>query len=89
MNVGMLWFDNDSNTDLPTKIARAANYYAGKYGDHPNLCFVHPCMEKKDQETTKDGQELSSGGIELRFTKTVLPHHFWIGIHTQNGEPIT
>ena len=89
MNVGMLWFDNDSNTDLPTKVTRAANYYVGKYGDHPNLCFIHPSMAKKEQETTFEAQKFCAGSIEVRLTKTVLPHHFWIGVQVENGKPVT
>ena len=44
MNIGMLWFDNDPKTDLNGKIERAAAYYRSKYGQSPNLCFVHPSM---------------------------------------------
>ena len=46
MNIGMLWFDNDKKTDLSDKIKRAASYYKEKYGQNPNLCFVHPSMLK-------------------------------------------
>jgi hypothetical protein len=46
MNIGMLWFDNDVKTDLPSKIRRAATYYKEKYGQTPYLCFVHPSMLK-------------------------------------------
>ena len=42
MDIGMLWFDNDQNMDLQAKIERAARYYHDKYGQTPNLCFVHP-----------------------------------------------
>jgi hypothetical protein len=73
MNIGMLWFDNDPKADLLVKIGRAADYYQGKYGQHPNLCFVHPNMVK---ETVKPA------GIELRTSRTVLPNHFWIGVGT-------
>jgi mevalonate pyrophosphate decarboxylase len=46
MNVGMLWFDNDPKTDITMKINRAVDYYRHKYGQTPNLCFVHPSMVK-------------------------------------------
>ncbi len=84
MKIGMLWFDNDTNSDLPTKVERAASYYKGKYGQHPNICFVHPSMAMVDQESKSNNQSLNAGDIEVRLTKSVLPHHFWIGIHTGN-----
>lgn len=76
MKIGMLWYDNDAQSDLMTRIERAVTYYREKYGDTPNLCFVHPCMlvEKK----------LNGVTIEVRTTRSVLPNHFWIGVRT-NG----
>jgi hypothetical protein len=89
MNVGMLWFDNDNNSDLPTKVTRAATYYHGKYGVHPNICFVHPSMAAKLDADKQKTKLIKSGEIEVRLTKTVLPHHFWIGIHPQETGPAT
>ncbi len=76
MNIGMLWFDNDPKAGLDTKIERAASYYQKKYGKTPDLCFVHPSM-------LGDGK-LPISPIEVRPNQSVLPHHFWIGIH-QSG----
>jgi hypothetical protein len=73
MNIGMLWFDNDHKTDLAAKLRRAATYYKDKYGQDPNLCFVHPSMVKA--ETSQES------GIELRTTRSVLPNHFWLGVN--------
>lgn len=73
MNIGMLWFDNDPKADLYSKIARAADYYQKKYGQVPDLCFVHPTMVKPDN--------VRSGKIEVRTNRSVLPDHFWIGLH--------
>lgn len=84
MNVGMLWFDNDSNSDLTSKVTRAANYYTGKYGGPPNLCFVHPSMALIDEDIVSGEQKINAGDIEVRLTNSVLPHHFWIGTHAQN-----
>lgn len=84
MNVGMLWFDNDSNSDLTSKVARAASYYVGKYGDHPNLCFIHPSTASKIDEECSEEQEIKAGEIEVRLTNSVLPHHFWIGTQIQS-----
>jgi hypothetical protein len=85
MNVGMLWFDNDIKSDLFTKISRAATYYQGKYGTKPNICFVHPSMA----QIKSDDQIIKAGEIEVRLTKSVLPHHFWIGIQSLNGSTVT
>lgn len=77
MNIGMLWFDNDTKSDLTTKVHRAADYYQRKYGKAPNLCFVHPSMLAD--------APWQSNGIELRTTRSVLPNHFWIGIQKPGG----
>lgn len=93
MNIGMLWFDNDSNSDLATKVERAALYYQKKYGKRPNLCFVHPSMAPaQPQETPPGSQEtlqIKAGNIEVRTTRSVLPNHLWIGIQangSNNGQ---
>jgi hypothetical protein len=86
MNVGMLWFDNDSNSDLTNKVSRAANYYHGKYGIHPNLCFINPCMATKPDSETTEPQKIIAANVEIRLTKSVLPHHFWIGVHDTEGD---
>ncbi len=80
MNIGMLWFDNDTKTELPTRIERAAQYYREKYGTKPNVCFVHPSMVKIE-ESDNQTKIIVRGEIELRTTKSVLPNHFWIGIN--------
>lgn len=76
MKIGMLWYDNDAQSDLTTRIERAVTYYREKYGDTPNLCFVHPCMLAE--------RKLNGVSIEVRTTRSVLPNHFWLGIRT-NG----
>jgi hypothetical protein len=73
MNVGMLWFDNDPKSDLEAKITRAAGYYEKKYGLAPDLCFVHPSMLKNSS--------VKAGAIDIKPNRSVLPNHFWIGIH--------
>ena len=77
MNIGMLWFDNDTKSELSSKIQRAATYYQQKYGKTPNVCFVHPSMIPANTQP-----KLS---LELRTTRSVLPNHFWLGI-SANGE---
>jgi len=87
MNIGMLWFDNDPRINLDGKIERAVAYYREKYGRNPTLCFVHPSMLKNGKNQDQTPQEASSEknyaacGIEIRFTPSVLPNHFWIGVN--------
>lgn len=80
MNTGMLWFDNDPKTELIKKIERAASYYSQKYGQAPDLCFVHPSMISNTPTR--------SGSIEVKTNRSVLPNHFWLGIHqsTTSGD---
>jgi hypothetical protein len=78
MKVGMLWFDAEKGQPLEARLARAASYYREKYGEQPNLCFMHP--------STAPGSAAGSlQGLALRTDKAVLPHHFWIGV----GQPST
>lgn len=71
MNHGMLWFDNNLQTDLPSKISRAAEYYKNKYGKSPTLCFVNPKMAEK--------KKFKTGNVEVRTMNTIMPNHLWIG----------
>lgn len=82
MNIGMLWFDNDPKAELPLKLKRAISYYQEKYGQEPNLCFVHPSMIFPEQPVSEE-QKIKFGPIEVRVSKSVLPNHFWIGINSQ------
>ena len=93
MDVGMLWFDNDTQTDLPHKIENAAEYYLNKYGIQPNVCFIHPCMtpqELKSQKSNSDQTDhnrkkiFTTGSIEVCTSKSMLPNHLWIGINGSN-----
>ncbi len=83
MNVGMLWFDNDKKADLQVKVARAASYYRKKYGQSPNLCFVHPSMLPAGRDSSpgnKKRNALQTKGVEIRPSKSLLPNHFWLGV---------
>jgi len=72
MNIGMLWYDNDPKTDLPTKISQAASYYQKKYGKRPDLCFVHP--------SAYNVTSARANGLEIRPNRLIRPHHLWLGI---------
>lgn len=72
MNTGMLWFDNDPKVDIRIKIQRASEYYQKKYGQNPNLVYVHPSMLPKEP--------VQNGRLEVKPNRAVLPDHFWIGM---------
>ena len=86
----MLWFDNDKTTDLHAKVERAAAYYTQKYGQSPNLCFVHPDMIPlvEDAILAGNGQDnqVKIPEIEIRSMKTILLDHLWIGIDLSSNE---
>src|SRR3972149_3661059 len=80
MAIGMLWFDDDARRTLNEKVARAFEHYKPKYGATPTLCFVNPSVLKD-----KDAPEMAAG-VLLRPARTVMLHHFWIGVgETGNG----
>jgi hypothetical protein len=74
MNSGMLWFDNDPKTDLVSKLVRAVQYYRGKYGCEPDLCFMHPRMLPPDGAA-------HLAGLDVRPNRLVMPNHLWLGVH--------
>jgi hypothetical protein len=78
MNVGMLWFDNDTKRTLEQKIKRAVDYYIKKYGRVPEMCLVNPGMSKDLQLTDLDR-------LTVRAYRPVLPGHLWIGIEDESG----
>ena len=71
MDIGMLWFDHDPKTDLTTKLFSASAYYLNKYGQTPNLCFVHPSLIPHFSAFPE--------GLEIRPDPVIRPHHFWLG----------
>ena len=88
MDIGMLWFDNDKKSSVPSKVERAARYYQKKYGKNPDICYIHPKMvkgvngEKKNSKKTAGQKPLKIGKILILKNKKVLPDHFWIGVST-------
>lgn len=72
MDIGMLWYDDDTKRKLDEKVARAAQYYQTKYGVAPTVCYLHPSMLED-----KSG---AAAGIQLRPMRTVLVNHLWIGL---------
>ena len=79
MKTGLLWFDDDPRKELTEKVLRAAAHYERKYGQPPDLCFVHPSALKNGNGNGKRGVK-KAGGVEIRPGRSVLPHHFWLGV---------
>ncbi|HMK08755.1 MAG TPA: hypothetical protein VK449_06945 [Anaerolineales bacterium] len=73
MRVGMLWLDPRDDSDLARRVARAAAYYADKYGRKATLCVVHP-------ETAGEQPPSTVAELTLRVRPDVLRQHFWIGV---------
>jgi len=80
MRIGLLWFDDDPNRTLEDKVARATAHYQRKYGHAPNLCFVHP------NAFDGNGKVRKTGEVEIRAGRSILPHHFWIGVDEKTDE---
>ena len=71
MNVGLLWYDNGSG-DLVGKVTRAAKHYQNRFGEKPNVCYVHPALlPEGDQQVD---------GIRIHASGRILRHHFWLGL---------
>jgi hypothetical protein len=74
----MLWYDGERSLAVPDRIQRAANYYQAKYGAQPTLCLVNARLGTGEVPRR-------IGGMEVRASRAVLEHHFWIGV--REGEP--
>jgi len=73
MNVGMLWLDTEDGVDLDRRVARAAAYYAEKYGRKATLCVLHP-------ETAGEQPPGRIDDVVLRVRADALRQHFWLGV---------
>ena len=81
MKTGLLWFDDDPRRELEDKVLRAAVHYEQKYGRMPNLCFVHPgAFNGNGKRRVK-----KAGKVDIRPGRSVLRHHFWLGMAEQRG----
>jgi hypothetical protein len=76
VKIGLMWFDDDPHRELEQKVLRAATHYERKYGQRPDLCFVHPgALNGNGKRSVK-----KAGGVEIRAGRSVLPYHFWLGL---------
>lgn len=74
MQVGWMWFDDDTRASLEDKVRRAAVRYQQKFGRRPNACCVNPSL-------LPDGRdEVWCGSVRVIPLSNVLPHHFWLGV---------
>jgi hypothetical protein len=80
MDIGLLWFDNDSRRGIEEKVQRAVAHYSRKYGHRPNVCFVHPNMLKGNGNGKGRQKVLRTDGVEVRPGRAILPDHFWLGV---------
>ena len=83
MEIGLLWYDNDSRLGLEEKVGRAAMRYREKFGCWPNTCFVNSktidgCTQQ-DLYIPHQKQEREAI-IRVISAQNVLAHHFWLGI---------
>jgi hypothetical protein len=77
MDIGMLWYDDDSKRPFGEKVARAVDYYKAKYGSVPTVCFVNPAALKDAPDT--------AAGVQIRSARNVMVDHFWLGVGETNG----
>jgi hypothetical protein len=72
MKTGLLWFDDDPNVPLATKIENAARRYRKRVGKSPNVCYVHP--------ETFAGAKTMPAHVKVIESASVQPNYFWIGV---------
>ncbi len=77
LRTGMLWFDNSTQRSLRAKISLAAKRYQDKYGEPPNVCYVHG--EDADQDAIQEGT------LRIIRSRDILPHHYWLGVASRGG----
>lgn len=88
MELGMLWFDGDTQRPLQERLERAARYYSQKYGRRANTCYAHPnTIDSVGNRSGRKGvkREELVAGMVVRPSRTVLPNHFWLGVEEPIG----
>ncbi|MBN1977965.1 MAG: hypothetical protein JW918_11240 [Anaerolineae bacterium] len=88
MKTGLLWFDDDPRKELEEKVLRAAAHYERKYGRLPELCYVHPGAFNGNGNGNhgKKGDVVKAGEVEVRAGRSVLLHHFWLGMAEEKSQ---
>ena len=81
MDIGLLWFDNDSKIDIEEKIRRAAQYYREKYGRPADICYANSrTLFGRADAKDRFEIELDDRTLKVIAASNILPHHFWVGI---------
>jgi hypothetical protein len=78
MQVGLLWFDNDPQRAVASKIEDAAQRYREKFGRSPDTCYVNQKLFDKGPAAVA-APCVASHDVRVVPAANVLPHHFWIG----------
>jgi hypothetical protein len=77
MDFGLLWYDDTATRTFADKVLRAAARYAEKFGQPPTVCFVNPA--------TLNGNAVEVGAVRIETARTVLPHHFLVGVEEKRN----
>ena len=77
MRTGMLWLDNEPASTLEFKVKKAVNYYRQRYGQPPNLCFVHPSL--LDQPESGEIPPIDIMGVQVMPSQFIEPEQLWLG----------
>jgi hypothetical protein len=92
LQIGMLWFDDAPQRTLVAKIALAAQRYQDKYGNVPNVCYVHPSSlagaPAQDKGTAYEPTCMrykDEYSIQVLAAHDILPNHLWLGV-TERGQ---
>lgn len=78
MKTGLLWYDDNPKHDLCHIIRQAAGRYRIKFGQEPDICYVHPSALGDNDKVNK------VGAVRVSSRPAVLRHHFWIGKEEQS-----
>lgn len=76
MKTGLLYYDDDPGRSLVGKVSQAAGRYNRKFGARATTCYVHPSALDSP---------IKVGSIHIKALRTVLRHHFWVGVETEDG----
>ena len=72
MREGLLWYNDNPKLPLAAKIEEAVRRYRVKFGESPDLCFVHP-------DALAESAELPNF-ITVAARATIRPNNFWVGV---------
>jgi hypothetical protein len=77
MSLFLVWYDPDARRSIVEKIQDALAAYGRRFSATPNLVLI----------SASDVAELA--GVEVRSTRTVQPHHFWVGLTDERNAEVT